>query len=234
MCCNACCVINLLTQVLHSFRFCDGKLKGIQRSTTQAVKSEYFYLEGCWGKHVINEKHGQNGNPNMFWSLWEKPQWLEHGPSCLIRIINICDHLRLSFSRDTMHIYSTKMDYSIQNWNCNNAVWFWKRTAKRETNRKCRNRTGGKPNRLDCEPQTQTSCKPNRTGTDMIYMKPEEGEPVNFLSHGFTGWVLRLRNTCLETAANKGRWQKWDYQKARGPLLRCPVSCMRQEQVIPS
>ena len=119
-------------------------------------------------------------------------------------------------------------------WICTkHSVWFWKRTAKRETNRKYRNRTGGKPNRLDCEPQTQTSCKPNRTGTDMIYMKPEPGEPVNFLSHGFTGWVF-LRNTCLETAANKGRSQQWDFQKARGPLLRCPVSCMRQKQVIPS
>ena len=79
------------------------------------------------------------------------------------------------------------------------SVWFWKRTAKRETNRKHRNRTGtvhlhephwtgGKPNRLDCEPQTQTSCKPNRTGTDMIYMKPKPGEPVNFLSHKSKTW----------------------------------------------
>ena len=51
------------------------------------------------------------------------------------------------------------------------AVWFWNRTANRETNRKHRNRTGtvhihepnrtgGKPNRLECEPQTRTDCKP--------------------------------------------------------------------------
>ena len=50
-------------------------------------------------------------------------------------------------------------------------VWFWNRTANRETNRKHRNRTGtvhihepnrtgGKPNRLECEPQTRTDCKP--------------------------------------------------------------------------
>ena len=45
------------------------------------------------------------------------------------------------------------------------AVWFWNRTANRETNRKHRNRTGtvhihepnrtgGKPSRLECEPQS--------------------------------------------------------------------------------
>ena len=50
-------------------------------------------------------------------------------------------------------------------------VWFWNRTANRETNRNHRNRTGtvnihepnrtgGKPNRLECEPQTRTGCKP--------------------------------------------------------------------------
>ena len=50
-------------------------------------------------------------------------------------------------------------------------MWFWNRTANRETNRKHRNRTGtvhihepnrtgGKPNRLECEPQTRTDCKP--------------------------------------------------------------------------
>ena len=53
-------------------------------------------------------------------------------------------------------------------------AWFWNRTANRERNRKHRNRTGtvhifhshkpnptgGKPNRLECQPQTRTGCKP--------------------------------------------------------------------------
>ena len=54
---------------------------------------------------------------------------------------------------------------------CTISVWFWNRTANRETNRNHRNRTGtvhihepnrtgGKPNRLECEPQTRTGCKP--------------------------------------------------------------------------